>query len=247
MADIPGVTVYGSNKWSDLQPLPIPSDKITSVPWTRYEKEIFPKTQVVLHHTVSGDGITGDLKTWEQWRAVSTCMIIDRDGTINQLFSSKYWSYHLKAGNTDLDRHSISIELDNWGGLIRGDGTLKQFGKRTDGSPNMVKTKNARYYATYGNSVSCPVTYYEDGFRGYNYFETYTDEQLKSTGELLLLWKDRYGIPLTYHEDMWDVSKNAKSGVPGVWSHVSYRTPAAKQDCHPQAELISMLKTIANK
>ena len=246
MADIDGVTVYGSNKWSDLKPLSIPSDKIVGVPWTRYEKEIYPKKQIVLHHTVSGDGITGDIKTWEQWRAVSTCIIIDRDGTINQLFSSKYWAYHLKAGNAVLDQQSIGIELDSWGGLVIGNGATRQFGKRRDGSPNLIKTEHNKLYATYGNIVNCPITFYGAGFRGYNYFESYTDEQLRSTGELLLLWKDRYGIPLTYHEDMWDKSQNALSGVPGVWSHVSYRNPKDKQDCHPQPELIAMLKTISN-
>ena len=179
MAEIDGVTVY-PGEWNTLKPL-TDFDKITRVPWTRYVKEIHPKKQVVLHHTVSGDGITGDLKTWEKWRTVSTGFIIDRDGTINQLFSSKYWSHHLKAGNSTLDKQSISIELDNWGGLTKGDGSLKQFGKRRDGSPNMIRIKEGKYYATYGNSVHCPVTHYPNGFRGYNYFESYTDQQLRST------------------------------------------------------------------
>jgi len=247
MAEIGEVTIYGSNKWSDLKPLPIPSDKIVSVPWTRYERKVYPKKQIVLHHTVSGDGITGDIKHWENWRSVSTAFILDRDGTINQLFSSKYWAYHLKAGNTTLDKQSIAVELDSWGGLIAGDDTLKQFGKRRDGSPNMIHTEPGKFYATYGNSVKCPMTHYPTGYRGYKYYESYTDEQIRSVGELILLWHERYKIPLTYHEDMWNVSKRAKAGEPGVWSHVSYRQPSAKQDCHPQPELIAMLKTIATK
>lgn len=242
MAEIEGVTVY-PGEWNTLKPL-TDFSKIISVPWTRYEKEEHPKKQVVLHHTVSGDGITGDLKTWEQWRAVATCIIIDRDGTINQLFSSKYWAYHLKAGNETLDKQSIGVELDNWGGLIKGDGSLKQFGKRRDGSPNMVQTKVGKYYATYGNSVNCPVTHYLNGFRGYNYFESYTVPQLRSLGELLLLWNQRFDIPLDYHEDMWERSQNALNGTPGIWAHVSYRYPKAKQDAHPQPELIQMLKTL---
>jgi len=243
MATIPGVTIY-PGEWNKLKAL-TDFSKITMIPWTRYEKEETTKNQIVLHHTVSGDGITGDLKTWENWRAVATCVIIDRDGTINQLFSSKYWAYHLKAGNSELDKHSIGVELDNWGGLYKGDGNLKQFGKRRDGSPNMVRTKPGGFYATYGNEVKCPITTYKEGFRGYNYFESYTDNQLWSLGELLLLWKQRFDIPLTYHEDMWERSQNALDGLPGVWAHVSYRYPKAKQDAHPQPELIRMLKTVA--
>jgi len=243
MAAIEEVTIYANNKWDSIKPFS-DFDSIVKVPWIKYNKEEHRKIQIVLHHTVSGDGITGDLASWEKWRSVATCIIIDRDGTINQLFSSKYWAYHLKAGNSNLDKSSIGVELDNWGGLIKGDGSLKQFGKRRDGSPNIVRTKEGKFYAIYGNSVNCPVTHYPDGFRGYYYFESYTDEQLKSLGELLRLWNNRFDIPLTYHPEMWQKSQEALQGTPGVWAHVSYRNPKAKQDAHPQPELIHMLKTL---
>jgi hypothetical protein len=235
----------GMNSWSDIKKLDLDDPRLKQVPWTRYNKEKYTKKQVVLHHTVSGDGITGDLRHWENWRAVSTPIIIDRDGTINQLFSTRYWSYHLKAGNTTLDKQSIAVELDSWGGLIKGDGSLKQFGKRRDGSPNMVRTKIGAFYATYGNEVHCSITTYPDEFRGYNYYESYTEQQLRSLGALLLLWNDRYDIPLNYNYEMWQVSRRAKAGTPGVWSHVSYRNPKAKQDCHPDPNLIALLKTIS--
>jgi len=45
---------------------------------------------------------------------------------------------------------------------------------------------------------------------------------------------------------MWDVSQRALSGEPGIWTHVSYRQKPGKTDCHPQPELIEMLKTIAS-
>jgi len=234
-----------TNKWSNIQPL---SDfsKIKEIPWTRYKRETYQKTQIVLHHTVSGDRITGDLKTWEQWRSIATSIIIDRDGTINQLFSSKYWAHHIGAGSENLDKMSIGVELDNWGGLVKGNGDFIQFGKRSDGSPNIVKTNSGDFYAAYGNKVSCPVTEYETEFRGYTYFESYPDVQLISLGELLRLWNQRYMIPLTYHPDMWQKTQNALQGMSGVWAHVSYRNPEDKQDAHPQPELIEMLKTIEN-
>ena len=39
-----------------------------------------------------------------------------------------------------------------------------------------------------------------------------------------------------------NISKNAMNGVPGVWTHTSYRND--KSDCHPQKELIEMLKRL---
>lgn len=203
-------------------------DKLKQVKdWDKYYKEIYPKKQVVLHHTVSGPGIRGDLVTWAKYKSqIGVCIIIDRDGTMHQLFPSKYWAYHLGVHGKYLDKHSIAIELDNWGQLT----------KKSDG-----------YYTIYGNRVEVPVTYYEEGFRGQNYFESYTDEQLESVAGLLKLWNERYDIPLDYKEDMWDVSDRALAGDPGIWTHVSYRPYPSrhnKWDCHPQPELIEMLKSL---
>ena len=94
----------------------------------------------------------------------------------------------------------------------------------------------------YVNSVDVPVQHYPDGFRGFKYFEKYTDAQIRTLGELLLYWNKRYNIPLDYHNDMWRESYSAKIGHSGIWSHVSFRSN--KSDCHPQPELIEMLKTI---
>lgn len=228
MPEIKEVTVYGSNKWSDLKPISLDDEDLQSVEWDKYYKEEYTKKQIALHHTVSGPGIRGDLKTWKQYKShIATCVIIERDGTINQLFSSKYWGYHLGAGKTILDKQSIGIELDSWGQLEERDGQL---------------------YTVYDTKVDVDTVHYAKGFRGEQLFEAYSYKQLRSLGELLLYWRDRYNIPLTYNEDMWDVSQRALDGTPGVWAHVSYRPWPAKKskwDVHPDPNLISMLKTIA--
>lgn len=231
-----------SNMWSDLKPIELHKIKVVDFPLKDYSQEEFPKKQIVLHHTVSGNGVTGDIKTWEDDPAVvGTCMIIDHDGTPYQLFSSKYWAWHLGIGNKARDSQSIGIEIDNWGWLIPGDGKTKKFGN----PPKDVKTEVGKFYAYYGNAVDVDMQFYPSGFRGYNYYQKYTNEQIRTVGELLLFWKQKYGIPLTYHENMWDVSQDALSGVPGVWTHVSYRPANAKTDLHPQPEVIEMLKTIS--
>lgn len=245
MGEIDEVKIYGSNKWSDLKPLDLNDKDLIMVNWDRYYPETYKKKQIVLHHTVSGPGIRGDLLTWKKYRSnIATCIIIERNGIIKQLFSSRYWGFHLGAGKSYLDKHSIAVELDNWGGLILGDGKKHQFGENADGTPRIIKTKKGKFYATYGNIVNVPVTHYEGGWRGYEYYESYSYEQIRAVGELLLLWNKIYNIPLNYKEDMWDVSQKALRGESGVWTHVSYRNSNEKQDCHPDPEIKSMLKTI---
>ena len=210
--------------FSDLKPLDINDKDLVQVEWLKYYKEKYDKNQVILHHTVSGPGITGDLNTWKKFNShIATCMIIDRDGTINQLFSSRYWGWHTGTGKKTLDQHSIGIELDNWGQLTE---------------------KNGDLYATYGNKVDVPTTFYPKGFRGFQIYESYTEAQIRAVGELILLWHNTYGISLDYNEDMWDVSEDALNGADGVWAHVSLRPAPQKFDCHPQPELIKMLKTL---
>jgi len=228
MAEIEEITVYGSNKWSDLKPLKLNDKDLVQVEWLKYYKDKFKKNQIVLHHTVSGPGIKGDLATWKKFKShIATSVIIGRDGKINQLFSSKYWGYHIGCGKPNLDKHSIAVELDNWGQLEEIDGEL---------------------YARYGNKVDVPTVHYPEGFRGEQIFEAYPVAQLRALGELLLLWNKIYDIPLGYHVDMWDVSKLALAGTSGVWSHVSFRPwPSSKNkwDCHPDKNLISMIRTVS--
>jgi len=212
--------------YTDLKPIDKSKIKKVDFPAAQYLQEIYPKTQIVLHHTVSGPGAEGDIGTWKSDPArVATCIVLDRDGTPEQLFSSKYWAYHLKCGNPLRDKTSIGIEVDNWGFV--------------------TPQPNGKYRTYYGHDVDIEVQHYPGGFRGYEYYEKYTEAQIRTIGELLLLWHQVYSIPLDYHEDMWDVSQKALSGVPGVWSHVSYRKPSDKTDCHPQPNLIEMLKTLA--
>jgi len=233
--------------WEDLKPIDLTKIKRYPFPENKFFKETHPKTQVVLHHTISGPNIDGDVSTWINGKYnVGTCIIVARDGTPYQLFSSKYWAYHLGAGDHNQDRRSIGIEIDSWGGLTLGKGDLKVFSyEKSRFFPwNFKITETDKYYNYYGGSVEVPIQYYPNGFRGYQYFEKYTNEQIQTVGELLLLWNKTYGIPLTYNESMWDISPTAMSGTPGIWSHTSFRKD--KSDIQPQTELIEMLKNIQN-
>jgi len=253
-SSVPKKTNSDKMKWSDLKPIEISKIKKIDFPEDSYYREDTPKNQVVLHFTVSGEGVKGDIDTWLSMKSrVATPLIVERDGTPYQIFSSKYWAHHLGIKSTFLkeqgfkdsskrndllNKGSIGIEIDNWGGLVLGDGTEKKFGNK------LVKTIKGKFYADYGNVVNVPVVEYPNGFRGYYYFEKFTDHQIQTVGELLLFFNKRYDIPLDYNEDMWDISKDALSGKRGIYTHVSYRTD--KSDLHPQVEMIEMLKALKN-
>lgn len=245
--------------WTTLKPIDLSKIEAVDFPQDKYYALEYPKKQFVLHHTVSGPGVRGDIQHWLSLTdRIATCIIIDNNGIAYQCFSSKFWAHHLgvkptylKANgfmdwttrNVELNRASIAVEIDNWGGLILGDGEVKQFGLKEDGSPNPVYTQKGKFYAAYGNAVDCEIQEYPQGFRGYKFYEKYSELQLITLCELIKLWHIKYGVPLIYNESMWDISKDALSGKPGIWTHVCYRED--KSDCHPQPELIEMLKSLS--
>ena len=206
-------------------------------PLNQYYPETTPKSQIVLHHTVSGQSVSGDINWWKQTPSrIATCVIIHRDGTIHTLFRSEKWAHHLgikkwifqKLGlksygaNLKLNKSSIGVELDSWGGVTK---------------------RNGKYYRTGNKEIPAhEVVDYGREIRGFRYYEKYTNAQIESLKYLLKYWNDKYGIPIRYNEDMWGLSRDALSGKPGVYTHVSYRPD--KSDCHPQKELISMLKSL---
>lgn len=245
--------------WTTLKPINTSLIKAVDFPENKYYPIEYPKKIIVLHHTVSNsNSVQGDIQHWLSLAdRIATCIIIGGDGVAYQCFSSKYWAHHLgvkstylqaqgytdwTTRNVELNRSSIAIEIDNWGGLVLGDGKPQQFGLKSDGTPNMINTEVGKYYAAYGNAVTCEVQEYSQPFRGYKFYEKYDEAQIKTVGELLLLWHIKYAIHLDYHEDMWDISRNALSGKSGIWSHTSYRLD--KSDIHPQNDLIDMLKTL---
>lgn len=230
--------------------MPSVLDKIIQVdfPENQYYKEIHPKKQIVLHHTVSGPGVEGDINWWKSTPDhVATCVIIARDGKIYQCFGSKYWAHHLgitssflqtkgyadyKSRNDLLNKQSIGIEIDSWGGLVEKDG------KWYNAVWDSVAKKNVA-----GTSLVTNVHKYPGGYRGYMAFEKYTQAQMDAVKELLLFWKSAYPqIPIAYNADIWDINQDALDGTPGLYTHTSYR--ADKSDTHPQPELRAMLQSL---
>lgn len=206
-------------------------------PDSEYHKEIYNKNQIILHHTASGSNSKGDIDYLNgQSGKVHVAFWIDRDGTIWQAFSSKYYAPHLgtpsstftkfKVNNNvdNLHKASIAIELDSWGYL-----TKKADGKFYSWSNEIVKPEN--------------VITYPELFLGQKYYEKYYHNQLHSLEDLLVYLCNSYNISKEYQCDMWEVSPNALSGKNGIYTHISYRE-SGKWDCHKQTELINLLKKL---
>lgn len=230
-----------------------------------YFKEIKNKKQIVLHHTVSGRGVDGDINWWKQSSSrIATPFIINWDGKIYKLFDSKHWAHHIGvqnsifeefkipfkyrklntgrtiyANNIILNEESIGIEIDAWGGLVRNEKNgLWYPGKWDEYLQTNIPRTNLKPLS------EDRIYYYPNGYRDFFAYEKYTPEQIESTRKLLLYLGKKHKIPLNYNSDMWYVDKAALSGEPGIWSHTSYRFD--KTDAHPQDDLIKMLQNLTS-
>lgn len=206
---------------------------IKQVPFTNYKNEVTAKTQIYLHHTAGGPSAENVFKFWQaDATPVATCVAISRDGQIVQGFPSEKWAFHLGLSNShfanmglsyqNLDRSSIGVELCAWG-------PLKKIGDK--------------FYNYVNKEVpASEVATLDRPFKGSLHYHKYTDEQINSLNELLVRWGAKYDIPLEYNSKIWEVSKDALSGKPGLYTHVSVRPD--KSDVFPQSELIKMLLSL---
>jgi N-acetyl-anhydromuramyl-L-alanine amidase AmpD len=206
-------------------------------PITQYLREEHPKKQIYLHHTAGRSNGENTFKWWaSNPERVATCVCISGlgavDGQIVQGFSSKYWAYHLGIKRsvfdaygvpyTNLDKYSIGIEICNWGQLSFTGG---------------------KFYNYVGGEVpEKEVIKLDVPYKRHIYFHNYTDAQIESVRQLLVLWNQRYGIPLKYNEDIWTVTQRALRGEAGVFTHNSVR--ADKVDIYPHPKMIQMLKSL---
>ena len=83
---------FNTMNFTDLKPIDLNKIETIDFPKDQYFSELFEKKQIVLHHTVSGPEVSGDVATWiKDTRRIATCIIIDGKGVPHQLFSSKYY------------------------------------------------------------------------------------------------------------------------------------------------------------
>ncbi|MFT5914800.1 MAG: hypothetical protein ACJAWV_000790 [Flammeovirgaceae bacterium] len=216
-----------------------------------YFQDVNDKKQIYLHHTVSHPSPVNDINSWRSlpYRIGTAILVAGKpyerenyyeDGAIYQTFSSKYWAYHLAShsranqipkkyktvSNTRmLERGSIGIEICNAGWL---------------------SWENGKFYSTFRTVIpEDEVIEYVDKYRNKRFYHKYTEAQIETVRQLIVFFSEVYDIPTDYQTDMWDISENALSGKPGIFTHTSVRSD--KTDCHPQPELVKMLMELNEK
>lgn len=176
-----------------------------------FYKEAPAKERIVVHFTAGY--LKGDMAALSKKdNHVSVPFVMARDGTIYQLFSSKYWSYHLgkgaAGGNEPMSKSAVAIEISNVA-YLRPQGT------------NLVDPYGAVYCTTADTDayVTLPKAY-----RGYTRFATFTDAQYKSLITLLRYLTATYKIPAAFlpEAQRYDVYANV-AAFKGITTHVNYQ------------------------
>ena len=210
-----------------------------------YFKEVYPKKQIIWHHSAGWDNARGMFEWWKSdgKTHVATSIGITDDGVVSKGFDESFWagsigcdakvftsngipliwnsSKTMVMNNILLDQGAIAVEICNWGNLIEKNGNLYSW------SDTLIPRDKA----------------VELNYKTYKYFEKYTEAEVKSLKYWTLLNAIRFNIPLFYsYEDMFKVSKKALSGQPGLFTHNSYRFD--KTDVSPQDSVIKAAKEL---
>jgi len=184
-----------------------------------------PKQRIVLHYTAGSLG--SDIFTLSSHnRHVSVPFVIARDGTIYQLFSSKFWSGHLGKGlgNTNTgnaqDKSSIGIEISNYGFLTEKAGNLETYYSRlknANGVPGPVDVYCSLAEREAYEKLSSP-------FRQQVYYATYSEAQYESLIILLRYLTAQYNIPRQFlPESVRYQATNEVLNFKGIVTHINYR------------------------
>jgi len=153
------------------------------------------KTTIVLHHTAGSHRPDWVISSWDRDRTkggrplrVATQFVVggkstrdgntDWDGKIVQCLPTEMWAHHIgtkNSNNVKLNEQSIGIEICNYGPL--------------------VKSIHGEFF-TYVNSKVPEEDVIDLGknWRGYRYYQKYTDSQIESVKFLIEKYSLEYGI-----------------------------------------------------
>jgi N-acetyl-anhydromuramyl-L-alanine amidase AmpD len=211
------------------------SAKLASGDASYYYQEAVPKRRIVVHFTAGY--LKGDLAALTRKNNhVSVPFVVARDGTIYNLFSSKYWSYHLgkgaQGGNQEMSSSAVAIELSNVAYLRPKGGALID----PYGAPYCTPADTSAY-------VTLPKPY-----RGYTTFATFTDAQYVSLINLLRYLTRSYAIPPAFIPEpaRYDVYPKVDS-FRGITTHVNYQPQSyGKWDFGPAFDWARVMGALAS-
>ncbi|GAB3929599.1 caspase family protein [Larkinella terrae] len=195
-----------------------------------------PKQRIVLHFTAGN--LRSDMQSLtQQDRHVSVAFVVARDGTIYQLFPSKFWSGHLGEGvgnkkgtGNPQDKATIGIEISNYGFLVPRDGNLETIYSRSK-DPSTGKIGAIDAYCPLTNTAAYQKV--NVPFREQSFYATFTPEQYDSTIILLRFLTAKYAIPRQFlPENKRFLTTEDVLNFKGIVSHINYRS-SGKWDIGP--------------
>lgn len=203
-------------------PMTIPTIKKIPLDKGQYRTDKQNKTHIFLHHTAGGS-VAGAIAGWNSTpERVATPYIIERTGDIYEVYDPELWANHL-GGKCPLwlEKASIGIEIVCYGQLTKKiNGDLTTYTGRTIKPEDAVKAD----------------------FRGYEYYQRYTPEQISALKQLLPYLVDKFKIKLQEdRKNFWEYQDPSKL-PPGIWSHTTVRKD--KVDIFPQKEIVDLVYSI---
>jgi hypothetical protein len=203
------------------------------LPQTEFFNNRVEKTGICIHHTVGGTAES----TFNWWNSdssmVGTAYIIDRDGTLYEVFDPECWAWQFGLRWADEDRIAfekrfIGIELASEGGLLEESGKYYCFDRISS------RTEKPREEAfDVGSS-----------YRGYKYFDRYEPEQVDTLVELVNNLCDQFHIPRKVKADPTQYYGEGVKDFEGIIGHVMVRKD--KSDPAPIPEFWERLKSDCN-
>jgi len=220
--------------------MPVPSPVIKKLPLKldQYYQGVYTKKHIILHHTAGGSAASSIAGWAANPEHIATPYVVDRNGDIFECFDPKYWAYSLGVkGLTSLEKATIAIEITCYGAL-------------TIASKNDVPPpgKNPQYkkgdLITYTNRV-IPIdkaVKLDKPFRGFEYWEAYTPEQIAALKQLLPYLVDKFKIILQAdRKNFWEYQNPATLPM-GIFSHTTVRKD--KIDIFPQKEIVDLVYSL---
>jgi hypothetical protein len=203
-------------KWSIRMALKI--DRSLRFPDSAFFPAPSQKSGIAVHRAVGGPGRS----SFEWWlsdtdangnpKRVGTAYIIDRDGTVYEIFDPSAWAFQFglhwpPAQQIAFEKRFIGIELASFGGLIEKNGKLYALDRV---SP---RTRIPRKLAMdYGFT-----------YRGYRYFHSYEPAQLDALVQLVDSLCARFSIPRRVPVHFFAYYGEALADFEGVIGHAMVR------------------------
>jgi N-acetyl-anhydromuramyl-L-alanine amidase AmpD len=193
-------------------------DRTLRLPKTEYFPAVEKKNGIALHHTVGGTARS----TFDWWlknranggrpQVVGTAYLIDRDGTVYEVFEPGGWAFQFGldwplTARIAFEKRFIGIELASEGGLIEANGDLYAFDRV---SPKTRKPKSEAF--DYGKL-----------YRGYRYFDRYEDRQVAALAGLIDHLCDRFAIRREVPDPFHAYYGDALLAFEGVIGHAMVR------------------------